>query len=250
MESHPGRPWLRALWYYSWVGLLSFAPSAARAQTSRQDPVDLQARYGFVLNGDFPRRWTGAFQYELRMVNNASEVRGSYFTLEAGRRPWAGRSLELAGHYRLAMVKAGTYHRLGFGLEGGRKVGTLSLSLRTLLQRQWQLRDDDDEGAGAETFLRLRLRGKGPLGERWAASVAVEPYFTFSKGEYPIDNWRNVLTLHYTFSQGKRLDLFYMYRPDYARSYNRTFHTLGIQAEIDFRIPPRKRDGPSPPETD
>lgn len=201
--------------------------------------MDFQTRYGFLLKGDFPKRWTGAFQYELRMVNNASEIRGSYFTVEVGRKPWAGRNLELAGHYRLAAVRTGTDHRLALGLEGTRKFGATALSLRTLLQRQWRMRDDD-EGAGAETFLRVRPRGKRPLGERWAVSLAVEPYFTFAEGEYPVDNWRNVLTLQYSLGKGKRLDLYYMYRPDYARSYNRTFHTVGIQAEMDFRIPPRR----------
>jgi hypothetical protein len=33
------------------------------------------------------------------------------------------------------------------------------------------------------------------------------------------------------------LDLFYIYRPDYARYYDRTFHVIGLEVEVAGSFP-------------
>jgi hypothetical protein len=63
----------------------------------------------------------------------------------------------------------------------------------------------------------------------------MEPFFGFG-AEYAVDNWRNELGLQYAFSKGVRLDLYYIYRPDYGRAYNRYFHVVGVTLRFSTRV--------------
>jgi hypothetical protein len=58
--------------------------AVAQSQTSRSGPVDLHARYALGVNVNLPDGWEAAFEYEMRMVDNASAYRGSYLTSELG----------------------------------------------------------------------------------------------------------------------------------------------------------------------
>ncbi len=62
--------------------------------------------------------------------------------------------------------------------------------------------------------------------------ASVEPYFTFETGEYPIDNIRNTLGLKYEYAKNKKVEVYYIYRPDFAKSYNRTFHVIGVNVSF------------------
>jgi hypothetical protein len=211
--------------------------STALSQTSRSDPVDFHTRYGTAINLDLPNRWEGALEYELRMVDNASTYRGSYFTAELGR--GVTRSFTLMGNYRLAMVNEGTFHRFAAGGQVGTRLGDARLSFRSLMQHQQQSFHDEDLAGDADTYLRTRFRVRYPLADRVRAYASTEPFFTFAEGEYPIDNVRNTAGLQIEYRRRRRLDIYYIYRPDYARSYNRTFHTLGMN--LDFEVDLFKR---------
>jgi hypothetical protein len=207
-----------------------------RAQTSAADPSDLQAWYSASLVMDLPNGWETSFQYRLRMVDDASSYRGSYLTFEGQKEVVSWMSM--LGGYRLARVEGGTYHRFALGAEARYDAtDRFRLSLRPQVQHQVQTFADDDEQSGDQkTLLRTRLRGRYELTDALDFYASTEPYFAFGE-DYPIDNWRNTVGLKYTLPGDVAVDLFYIYRPDYARSYNRTFHVIGIELEIARSFP-------------
>ena len=208
----------------------------ARAQTSPQDPSDLQAWYGAVLELNLPNGWESSLQYRLRMVDGASSYRGSYVTAE-GRKELVN-GLAALGGYRLARVEDGTFHRFAVGAEATYDPSdALRLTFRPQIQHQEQTFADDDEQSGDQkTLLRTRLRARYELTPSIDVYASTEPYFAFGE-DYPIDNWRNTFGVKHALPGGLALDLFYIYRPDYARSYNRTFHVIGIELEIARDFP-------------
>lgn len=213
---------------------------AARAQTSREDPSDFQTWYSAGVNVNLPNKWEASMRYRLRMEDNASTYAGSYLTGELGYRPRKG--LTLLGDYRLALAPDGTYHRVGLGLDASRKVGEgTTLSFRPMVQYQRQNFADDDEGGDQDLRLRTRLRVRHRVAKPLDVYASTEPHFTFESGEHPVDNWRNTVGVQYEFAKDRKLDLFYVYRPDYARGYNRSFHVVGVNLEFDVKWPRRGR---------
>ncbi len=219
--------------------LLAAAAGPLAAQTSRADPTDVQAWYGAGVKLDLPRRWEASLQYRARMVGDARSYRGSYLTGEVGR--GLGKRVQLFTGYRLALVDDGTYHRVAVGGEYEHRLGRTTLSLREIVQVQRQRFDDDEQG-DSDAFARTRARIEHALGERLDVYASVEPFLPIGgggEGRYAVDNWRNTLGLQFEYRKGRRVDLFYIYRPDYARSYNRTFHVVG--ADLDFTVKPFAR---------
>jgi hypothetical protein len=214
----------------------TLAATPAPAQTSASDPTDVQAWGGAVLELDLPKGWEASLQYRLRMVDDASSYRGSYLTAEAGYglTDW----LDALGGYRLARVEGGTYHRFALGAEATLDPSdALRFTLRPLLQHQQRTFADDDEQSGDEkTLLRTRLRARHEPTDRLDLYASTEPYFAFG-ADYPVDNWRNTFGVKYDLTEAVALDLFYIYRPDYAREYNRTFHVIGFELEIARSLP-------------
>ena len=104
------------------------AASPAGAQTSREDPTDLQAWYGAGLALDLPRRWEAAFRYRVRTDHDASAYQGSYFGAELGRR--VHDRVTVTGGYRLALTDGPAAHRFSLDAEATARAGGFSLSLR------------------------------------------------------------------------------------------------------------------------
>lgn len=205
------------------------------AQTSRSDPTDTQAWLGGALRLDLPDRWRASAEYRLRLVHNARDVRGSYITLGAGRR--VAGPLTVSGSYRLALVDNGRFHRVAVGVEGEREAGRTTLALRGLVQYQRQnFTDNDETSSDEDTFLRTRLEVKRELSRRVDIYASTEPYLAMG-ADHVIDNWRNTIGTKLTLAKGRKLDLFYIYRPDYAKAtYNRTFHIVGVDLEWTRKV--------------
>ena len=207
------------------------------AQTSRSDPVDVQARYSAQLQLNLPRKWDASVGYEARMIGNASVYHGSYFDGELGRA--LGDYLTVFTNYRFANLTDGESHRFGVGAEVERKVDRYSLSFRTIFQSQRAGLDEAEQGSS--DALRTRLRVKVPAGKSLTVHGSVEPYFAFT-GIYPVDNWRNTVGAQWEFMKSRKLDLYYTYRPDYAKEfYNRTFHIFGAEISAEMKLPSDKK---------
>ena len=221
------------------VVLLALGVGALSAQTSPSDPTDAQAWYATKLTLDLPDKWEASLQYRARYADDASGWKGGYVTTEVGK--GLSKTWSLTASHRLAVVDGGTFHRLAAGATWERKAGATRLSLRGLVQHQFENFDANDEGSGtAQTFLRTRLQVRRTLSPTVAVYASAEPYFTFA-GSYPIDNWRNTVGTRIGLGDGRTLDLFYIYRPDYAKAYNRTFHVVGVDLDFDLKVRRRGR---------
>jgi hypothetical protein len=212
--------------------LLAASGSALLAQTSRSDPVDLQARMGMQVKLNLPRKWDASVGYELRMIGDARTYRGSYIDGELGRA--VGKAMNLFGNYRFASVTDDKSHRFGVGGEVEKKMTHFSLSFRPMFQYQRSGLDDAEQGSSQA--LRTRLKTKLPAGKRLSFYASAEPYFAFT-GIYPVDNWRNTIGAQWEFIKNSKVDVYYVYRPDYAKFYNRTYHIVGVEfsREMKFR---------------
>jgi hypothetical protein len=223
------------------IALSGVAGPVASGQTSRSDPTDLQAWYATGVKVNLPGAWEGTLKVRGRRIGDASTYYGTYVTTDLGYRfadAFAGTV-----SYRLARVEGGTYHRAAMGGELSRDMGRTTLSWRNLFQVQRRNFADNDEG-DTKSMLRSRLEMQRRMTDAVDLYVSTEPYFKVGGGsgttDYLVDNWRNTAGLKFEFADGKKLDLFYIYRPDYAKSYNRTFHVVGVDLMFDVKLGGKK----------
>jgi hypothetical protein len=135
------------------------------------------------------------------------------------------------------MTNEGNANRFAAGVELETRLGDLKASVRPLVQHRTAILEADEIGGDGKTFVRTRLRLEYPLTRRLDVYGCVEPFFGFG-GEYPVDNWRNELGLQYEVRKWLRAEPYYIYRPDYGRSYNRLYHVLGL--ELRFKVQVRR----------
>lgn len=211
---------------------------ALHAQPTREDPVDLQGWAGARLAIDLPRQWVTTVEYQVRSQDNASAWRGSYLT--AGAEKGMGKHWTLEGNVRLARVEARTYERIAGGAAWDASMRGVKVSVRTLAQFQRQnFAGNDETSSDTDTFIRTRLQLRRPL-TRWLRGYLSTEPFLAPGADYLVDNWRNTVGTEWDLGKGRALDLYYLYRPDYGkRSYNRTFHVIGAQLELEWK--PRRR---------
>lgn len=223
--------------YFLLCLLMSFSFCTISAQTSSSDPVDFQAWYGLGVKFNLPQKWTLDIDYQTRFINNLSLYNGSYFSITGGKK--IGKIVELMGEYRLALVKKGTYNRFSIGAEASKKFKKVSAGFRVLFQNQLQDFVNPNKANDKDGYWRTRLLLKYELRKDWAFYVSTEPVMKL-KGNYFVDNWRNTIGVKVKALPHTKLDLYYIYRPDYGKSsYNRYFNILGVT--IDYSVPKRKK---------
>lgn len=145
----------------------------------------------------------------------------------------------IQAEYRLGLVQGSTFHRFSLGGEYEPKIAKTDLALRVLVLNNIQDFLDPADASQSDLFWRARIKWGLPINKKWTAYLAMEPVMKFGGNRF-IDNLRNTAGIKRRLSKTARLDLYYMYRPDYAKaSYNRTFHVLGMN--IDFRTASRKK---------
>lgn len=212
------------------------APGLAAPSRAEADTVDTQSRAGLSLDVNLPSRWRAELEYENRRFEDLATFRGHYFTVQTGFRP--ARGLEVLANYRLADGTDWTSHRFGLGLEYEHEKGGFTLGLRPIFQYRTKAVDDDDTGGDGDTFLRTRLQVQYALARRLDVYASVEPYFAFG-ADYPVDNWKDTFGLKLDITKHAKIDLYYIYRPDYGKSYNRQFHVIGFELRFKVKLPAR-----------
>lgn len=217
--------------------LISFSFCTVSAQTSFSDPVDFQGWYGLGVKFNLPKKWTLDVDYQTRFINNLSLYNGSYFSFTGGKK--IGKIVELMGEYRLALVKKGTYHRFSIGAEASKKFNKLSAGFRLLVQNQLQDFVNPSKANDTDAYWRTRFQLKYEIAKDWDLYASTEPIMKF-KGNYFVDNWRNTFGVKVKILPHTKLDLFYIYRPDFGKSsYNRYFNIVGFN--IDYSVPKKKK---------
>ena len=203
------------------------------AQTSKSDPSDVQGWFGAGFKLDLPKKWNVMFDYQSRFYNNIKTYNGSYISLGVNKKIIP--LLDLLAEYRLALVNKGNYHRYSFGGELNKGIRKIDLSLRVLFQNQLQDFDDTTKLNEKSNYWRARFGVKYRFLKIFDLYASVEPIMKFG-GRYFVDNWRNTVGIKVKVLPGTKIDLYYIYRPDYAKSYNRTFHVIGLNVDYTLKI--------------
>lgn len=200
------------------------------AQTSASDPVDVQGWYGVGVGVDLKNKWSVGLDYQARFQNNLASYKGSYISFSGSK--GISKRVDLLGEYRLGLVSGATYHRFSAGGEYQPKLKGIDLGLRVLVLNNIQDFLDVTEATQKTGFWRARLKVGKKFTKKWEGYLATEPVMEFGGNSF-IDNWRNTIGFKRKVSSNAKLDVFYMYRPDYSKaSYNRLFHVIGLN--LDF----------------
>jgi len=226
----------KQLFRITFLFLLS-VPFYGSAQTSKSDPTDVQGWYGAGLKLDLPKKWAVNFDYQSRFYNNLKTYNGSYISLGFSKKIIS--LIELMAEYRLSLVQKGTYHRYSLGGELSKDIRKVELSLRMLFQNQLQDFDDATKDNDNSNYWRARFGVKYRFLKRFDLYASVEPIIKFG-GRYFLDNWRNTVGIKARIFPGAKIDLYYIYRPDYAKSYNRTFHVIGLNVDYTLKLGKKK----------
>jgi hypothetical protein len=204
------------------------------AQTSKSDPNDFQGWYGAGVKIDLPKKWEVNINYQSRFINNMKTYNGSYITLGGSKK--ISRQLTALADYRLVLADNGLYHRFSIGSEAERKLSKFDLNFRLLVQSQLQDFDELEKANDDSGYWRIRFQAKTSLTKKLNLYVSTEPIMKFG-GNYFIDNIRNTIGLKYKISDNTKIDLFYIYRPDFAKTtYNRLFQVVGINIDFNFKV--------------
>jgi len=206
----------------------------AVAQTSKTDPNDVEGWAGIGLNLKLPGKWDVGMDYQLRTDSNVSRYKGSYFTPEINYK--LSKKVKAIANFRYASTNNGNSSRVGMGIDYAEKFKKWKLEFRPQLQYTIKYANDGDVSNQSKWILRTKLGLEYALSKKLEAYTSVEPFFTFDKTEYFIDNIRNTIGLKYAYKKNNTLGFFYIYRPDYAKSYNRNFHIAGIKLDLNWKI--------------
>lgn len=215
------------------VALLNLFTLGAQAQATRSDPVDGQGWYGAGLEFNLPKKWSAELSYQSRFFNDLKTYYGSYLSLSIEKE--LSKSFYLLGAYRLSKLTKGTYNRFTGGFVVKRKLGEVKSDLRVIYQNQVQDFDDPAKEDDRDNFVRIRLRARKNLSERIGVIASAEPIYQIANG-VQIDNYRFQAGLRYSFAKQASLDVFYINRPDYAKSYKRQYHILGVAFNYELKI--------------
>jgi hypothetical protein len=227
------------------VVMLSFISCCVMAQTvthgaTKADPSDVQGWYGASFNTNLPHKWSANLNYQARFIDNLSYYNGSYITLGAAKK--INKHLDFMGDYRLALVRAGVYNRFTIGTELSGKLKHLNLAFRFQLQNQLQEFDDVTKPNDKSGYWRTRFQGKYAINKKWEVYASVEPIMKFG-ASYFVDNIRNTIGCKYKLRKDLKLDVFYIYRPDYSKSYNRVYNIIGLNADYTIKVKKHKKKG-------
>jgi len=213
--------------------LLVLLMNASYGQATKSDPVDKQGWFSAAIDFDLPKKWRAEIEYQARVFNDFKTFNGSFYSIgfEKGLTSW----LSLNTEYRLSKVLKGTYNRISAGFVVDKKVEDIKLDLRVLYQNQVQDFDDPRKENDKNNFIRIRMRGKKDLSDRMDLLLSFEPIYQVRSG-LQIDNYRIQGGLKYHFTKGTTLDVFYLNRPDFAKSYKRQYHVFGIAFKQEIKI--------------
>lgn len=204
-------------------------------QTSRLKPEDTEGWYSTAIQLDLPKKWKIGFDYQLRFYNNLQAYKGSYFSIGPEKKIF--RNIYTFFEYRLALVNKGNYHRYSLGTEYKSKILKLHINVRGIIQNQLQDFDEKDKLNGNDLYWRVRFKLQYPLTNKIDLYASIEPVMK-TGADYFIDNWRNEAGLKIEIAKSTVIEPFYIYRPDYAKAYNRVFNILGLN--ISYNIKTKK----------
>lgn len=212
---------------------LTMISGGIRSQTSKSDPVDVQGWAIVSLGLNLPKKWEAGLTGQWRTENNLGTTKGFYVTPEISY--GFHKKVKIFANFRYADVIGSHSSRVGIGLDYSTKISGWQIGFRPQFQYTLKYADDGDGSATGTSILRTRLSVRHRITKKIDGYLQIEPYFTRSPGEYFIHNIRNTVGLRYEYKKDRKISVFYMYRPDFAKSYNRLFHVAGLRWDVDLK---------------
>jgi hypothetical protein len=207
-----------------------------QAQPTRTDPIDVQGWFGAGFDFDLPKKWQAGIEYQSRVENNIKTLKGSYYSFSLEKE--IVKHISLVGQYRLSKVQGEQFSRFGFGLMLNKKLGDIKTDLRLLYQNKQLDLVDPINQEPADHYLRARLRARKELSKKMDLIASFEPIYRVQQG-VRIDNYRIQGGVRIHFNKAASLDLFYLNRPDYFKSYKRQYHVFGTAFNYEFKVKKR-----------
>lgn len=213
--------------------LLLASSNFAFSQTSINDPKDAEGWYSATIKFDMPKKWQPFFQYEARFYDNLRTYYGSYLSFGTSKN--ISKKSEVLAEYRMSLFRDATYHRFSIGAQTEKKLfKKCDANFRLLLQNRVEDYYEAGEASQQSFWWRARAGVKYKITKDLDAYASLEPIMEFG-GEEPVNNWRNTIGLKYKIYKNTKLDVFYIYNPDYGKkTYNRTFNILGVNMSYTF----------------
>ena len=208
-----------------------------QAQATRTDPTDVQGWFGAGIDFDLPKKWQAGIEYQSRVENNIKTLKGSYYSFSLEKE--VVKNLSLIGQYRLSSVQGEQFSRYGFGLAFDKKLGKVKTDLRLLYQNKQLDLVDPINQEPADNYVRARVRARKELSKKVDLIASFEPIYRMQQG-VRIDNYRIQGGVRIHFNKAASLDLFYLNRPDYFKSYKRQYHVFGTAFCYEFKIKGKK----------
>ena len=209
------------------------------SQTSKSDPNDSQGWFGTKLKMDLPSGWAVETDYQARFINDIRTYNASYLTLGGSKKIY--KNLDLLTDYRAAFTPKGVYHRLSFGAEATKNISKFDFGFRVLIQNQLQDFNDVTKEDLRSGFWRTRLEINYEVSNFISIYGSSEPVMKFN-GVHFVDNWINTLGLKLNVANRKKINIYYMYRPDYAKAtYDRLYQVVGVN--LDYTLKLKKSHG-------
>lgn len=214
--------------------LFFLAVSNVFSQTSKSDPNDSQGWFGSKLKVDLPSGWGVETDYQARFINDINTYNASYLTLGGSKK--IHKNIDLLADYRAAFTQKGVYHRVSFGAEATKNISNFDFGFRVLIQNQLQDFNDVTKEDQRSGFWRTRIEANYEVSDFISFYGSTEPIMKFN-GVHIVDNWRNTLGLKLNIAHRTKLNLYYMYRPDYAKAtYNRLYQVVGVNLDYTLKI--------------
>ncbi|MFN3852177.1 MAG: DUF2490 domain-containing protein [Spirosomataceae bacterium] len=208
---------------YAALWLVSFS---AYSQT------DVQNWYGSSLTLNLKKKWEVSGQYRLRIIDNISTYRGSYFYLQTDKK--FSKHFSMFTSYRLALVDNGNFHRFAVGASAQTKFKDFALEFRPMIQYQsQQFKGDDEQKEGVSSYLRPRGRIKYSPSKKWDLYMYSEPFVGLHNAK--LDWWQNSIGLKYAITKKIKINPYYIWQPDYSKRNFRTNHIIGFDLEFEVK---------------
>ena len=221
------------------IGCLA-SPVVAQSRDDRQV-------WGSVkVEKELTRRWRVAGEYQMRFEENASKLRGHYFSAEAGYRFF--KFLEGEAEYRFIASPERTANRVRINLIAKARIRKVTFSWRTGLQRQFEEFADADADPQVRDYWRNRFQAKWKFVKHWEVFGAWEPFYRIDPdgNDSKFDRLRYTAGLEWEFVENHHFGASYLYQPQINRRNPRVFHIFNF--EYAWKIPYKKNKKKQPTE--
>lgn len=187
---------------------------------------------------DLTKRWNLAAEYQLRLEENMSVLRGHYISVQTDYDLLKYLSVGL--EYRFVTAPDRTANRVQLSLTGKVKGKKIGFSWRTAYQRQFEDFVDADTDDKSSDYWRNKFQLKWKFVKNWQAYGAWEPFYRISDNGNKFDRLRYTAGVEWEFINHHSIDLAYLYQPQINRKSPRTFTIISVG--YTWKIPGRKKE--------